>query len=99
MLFLITNKFLSGYIRWGFFLLQRPSLFMGPQSFPGSARFNMANLWDSLRSFISSPVTVRHDDDLDPDNVQEDDDVFPAKCWRRERPRDVVIRCELWHQP
>lgn len=60
--------------------LRRPSLFMGPQSFPGSARFNMANLWDSLRSFISSPVTVRHDDDLDPDNDQEDDDVFPAKC-------------------
>lgn len=58
----------------------------------------MANLWDSLRSFISSPVTVRHDDDLDPDNDQEDDDVFPAKCWRRERQRDLVIRCELWHQ-
>ncbi|XP_022332203.2 uncharacterized protein LOC111129941 [Crassostrea virginica] len=60
---------------------RRPSIFGGPQSFPGSARFNMANIWDSLRNFITSPVTVRHDDgDDNADDDDDDDEVFPAKC-------------------
>lgn len=42
----------------------------------------MANIWDSLRNFITSPVTVRHDDgDDNADDDDDDDEVFPAKCW------------------
>lgn len=57
---------------------RRASVFGGPRSFPGSARFNMANLWDSLRNFISSPVSIRHDNDDENDHIE--DDVFPPKC-------------------